>query len=170
MRLLYCTYAPYLLGVIHRYVNVYDDSKDLLQDSFLVVFDKIGMFKYRGEGSLKAWLTRVVINESLMFLRKSKKTNFFSFDDAVARELDLEDDPVSPDESLVDRFSYEDLMSLIDKLPPGYRTILLMYVVDGYSHKEIAEKLGINERSSSSQLSRAKKFLAKEINKLKKVL
>ncbi|MDO4671472.1 RNA polymerase sigma factor [Falsiporphyromonas endometrii] len=167
MKLLYCTYSHYLLGVINRYLSDLDSSKDLLQDSFLLIFDRIEKFKYRGEGSLKAWLTRVVINESLMFLRHSKKMDCCSFDDAIAVDLELEEE--EPEESFLDSLSYGDLMALIDQLPPGYKTIFMMYVVDGYSHKEIAKKLGINEKSSSSQLARAKKFLCKEINKLKKV-
>lgn len=154
---LYCLYAPLLLGVIRRYIDSEDTARDLLHDSFLKIIEDFERFQYRGEGSLRAWLSRICINEALMWLRSKE----YRFTDS------LENNPLpqveEPREEEVDKLSEEQLMSFISNLPVGYRTVFNLYVFENLSHREISQILGINEKSSSSQLTRAKKLLAKQI-------
>lgn len=160
-RHLYYTYASSLLHIIGRYISDRSTAHDLLHDTFLKVFDKIETFEYRGAGSLAAWLNRIAGNEALMHLRKESR-----WADFPAEEMNLKDetDNEEPEAELVQNLSYEQILSCIHRLPTGYRTVFILYVIEGYSHKQIAETLGIAERSSASQLSRARKLLAKEIN------
>lgn len=163
---LYERYAPHLLNTIQRYLSDIEHSKDLLHDSFLIIFKKFSSFTYKEEGSLKAWLTRLCINESLMWLRKSNRIQTFSIDDnrdSLHEEDSVDDLYDIPEEREVETISQEVLLQMIQQLPDGYRTVFNLYVFEEKSHKEIAELLGINERSSSSQLSRAKKILARSI-------
>ena len=158
---LYTEYADYLTGVCFRYIADDDNVKDVLQESFIKIFTQIHAFRYRGKGSLKAWLRRIVINESLMFLRNSHALD--------VKRLDLEEpdmannmlvDDVPPDTGLIDT---DTLASFIASLPPGYRTVFNLYVIDGLSHKEIAGRLGIQPDTSASQLYKAKQMLARMI-------
>lgn len=158
---LYTEYADYLTGVCFRYIADDDNVKDVLQESFIKIFTQIHSFEYRDKGSLKAWLRRIVINESLMFLRNSHALD--------VRRLDWEEpdmasnmlvDDVPPDTGLIDT---DTLASFIASLPPGYRTVFNLYVIDGLSHKEIAGRLGIRPDTSASQLYKAKQMLARKI-------
>ncbi|KGN90755.1 hypothetical protein HQ45_01110 [Porphyromonas crevioricanis] len=158
-RTLYYDYAPSLLRTICRYISDTDTAKDLLHDTFIKVFDKINGFHYRSEGSLEAWLSRIAINEALMHLRKGNKWA----DYPVELLADEKEEESEPDSDEVSALSYEQILAMIHKLPPGYRAVFILYVIEGYSHKQIAETLGIAEHSSASQLSRARKLLAKEI-------
>ena len=154
MRTLYDRYSGYVMAVALRYVPDRDDVQDVVQDSFVKIFTSIGSFSYRGEGSLKAWMGRIVANMSLDFLRKNKTLSFTSDLPNIADEPE-------PD---IGGVSDEALMSMIARLPDGYRVVLNMFVFEQRSHKEIAEQLGIKESSSASQYLRAKKLLAKKIN------
>lgn len=160
--LLYQTYARQLLVVITRYVVEREKSKDLLHDCFIKIFDKISQFQYQGKGSLEAWLRRVCINECLMYLRKEKRFETVSIDDREDLQLQILE-AEEPTEEEVERIPTEELGKMIQALPVGYRTVLTLFLVEGKSHKEIASMLGINEKSSSSQLARAKRQLAKAI-------
>ncbi|WP_025842364.1 RNA polymerase sigma factor [Porphyromonas gingivicanis] len=163
---LYERYAPYLLTTIQRYLGEVERSKDLLHDCFLIIFKKFDFFTYQEEGSLKAWLTRICINESLMWLRKSNRIQTFSIDDnrdSLHEGNPIEDIYTIPEEEDIQPISEEVLLQMIRALPDGYRTVFNLYVFEEKSHREIAELLGINEKSSSSQLSRAKKMLARSI-------
>ncbi|MCH4156884.1 MAG: sigma-70 family RNA polymerase sigma factor [Muribaculaceae bacterium] len=153
---LYEMFGGIMLGLIMRYVTDNEEAKDLLQDGFIQAFDKFGKFTWRGEGSLRAWLSRLFINESLLYLRKNKTMN-----DYITIEQETEE---IPDEEEVSQISETVLMGMIAKLPAGYRTVFNMYVIDGYSHKEIGKALKISESTSASQFLRAKRLLAKEIN------
>ena len=145
MRTLYDRYSGYVMAVALRYV---------VQDSFVKIFTSIGSFSYRGEGSLKAWMGRIVANMSLDFLRKNKTLSFTSDLPNIADEPE-------PD---IGGVSDEALMSMIARLPDGYRVVLNMFVFEQMSHKEIAQRLGIKENSSASQYFHAKKLLGKMIN------
>lgn len=158
---LYECYAPLLLNVIKRYLGDDELSKDLLHDCFLIIFKKIDRFTYQEEGSLRAWLTRICINESLMKLRKNNRIQTFSIDEE--RDTPIEQVYEAPEENEVETITEEVLLQMIQALPDGYRTVFNLYVFEEKSHKEIATLLGINEKSSSSQLSRAKKILARNI-------
>ena len=150
---LYERYKGYAMAVALRYVPLRDDAEDVLQDSFIKVFSSIEKFCYRGEGSLKGWLLRIVANESISFVRQQ---NHFS----VVEDLP---DHVEDEDPEVDLISPPVLMRMIGELPDGYRLVLNMYVFEQKSHKEIAQLLGIKESSSASQYLRAKKLLARKI-------
>lgn len=154
MRTLYDRYSRYVMAVALRYVPDRDDVQDVVQDSFVKIFTSIGSFSYRGEGSLKAWMGRIVANMSLDFLRKNKTLSFTSDLPNIADEPE-------PD---IGGVSDEALMSMIARLPDGYRVVLNMFVFEQMSHKEIAQRLGIKENSSASQYFHAKKLLGKMIN------
>jgi RNA polymerase sigma-70 factor (ECF subfamily) len=158
---LYEMFGGIMLGLIMRYVNDNEEAKDLLQDGFIQVFDKFGKFTWRGEGSLRAWLSRLFINESLLYLRKSKTMSDYITIEQEAEEI--------PDEEDVSNISEQELMGMISRLPVGYRTVFNMYVIDGYSHKKIGKALNISESTSASQFLRAKRLLAKEINNYLKI-
>lgn len=154
MHRLYDRYVGYAMAVALRYVPLRDDAEDVVQDSFVKLFSGIANFEYRGEGSLKAWLLRIVANEAISFTRRQSRITF----------VDEVPEDVSDDEPEVERVPPAVLMKMIGELPEGYRLVLNMFVFEQRSHKEIADLLGIKESTSASQYLRAKKFLAKKIN------
>ena len=164
MDVLYAEYADYLTSVCARYIPDDDELKDVLQESFIKIFSKIGEFNYRGNGSLRAWITRIVINESLILIRKKKNSPIIN--------LEKEPPDVQDDEPEIGNLSQEVLTNMIRQLPDGYRTVFNLFVIEGKSHKEIAKILNIKADSSASQFHKAKKQLAKMIKnyRLKKKL
>lgn len=157
---LYAEYANYLTAVCARYISDDDDVKDVLQEAFIKIFTTIDTFDYRGSGSLKAWMGRIVVNESLQWLRQRKRS---PFDRMEAEPPDMPDDDPETDD-----LSSDELTQLVRQLPEGYRAVLNLYVVEGKSHKEIAQLLGIKPDSSASQLHRAKNMLAHIIKDYKR--
>lgn len=155
MDVLYAEYADYLTSVCARYIPDDDELKDVLQESFIKIFSKIGEFNYRGNGSLRAWITRIVINESLILIRKKKNSPIIN--------LEKEPPDVQDDEPEIGDLSQEVLTNMIRQLPDGYRTVFNLFVIEGKSHKEIAKILNIKADSSASQFHKAKKQLAKMI-------
>lgn len=155
---LYTESVGVLSSVCRRYIIDEEDVRDVLHDSYIRIFTTIGKFDYRGNGSLNAWMSRVVVNEALMFLRRSNRIESTSLDDERNVVENLSDDPPE-----VGRLSADELHMLIRKLPDGYRTVLNLFAIEGKSHKEIAKLLGIKENSSSSQFLRAKVMLTKLI-------
>ena len=159
MKILYGRYAGYLTAVCARYIPDDNEVKDILQEAFIKIFQSMEKFSWRGEGSLKAWMTRIVVNDSLKALRRKK--------------------PLPLSEALVDRADEEDppfedvplkvIHEMIRKLPDGYRTVFNLYVFENKSHREIASVLGIKENSSASQLHHAKALLARWIKDYIKV-
>lgn len=152
---LYCRYAAMAMAVAMRYVADSDVARDVLQESFVKVLTRIGSFQYRGEGSLKSWVMRIVSNEAIDWLRQQSK---WSFAEGVP------DDIPDADETDVGPLPPEVLQQLIKRLPSGYRAVLNLYVFEQQSHKEIARLLGISESTSASQFLRAKKLLARMIH------
>lgn len=150
-RHLFEMYSPKMYGVCYRYVRDPMHAEDILISGFTKIFEKISQFKR--EGSFEGWIRRVIVNESLTWLRKGR---------AMSVEVELEYADREPDfGNLSDHLEAEDLLTMIESLPPGYRVVFNMYAIDGYSHKEIAEHLGITENTSKSQLSRARTHLQK---------
>jgi RNA polymerase sigma factor (sigma-70 family) len=150
-RELYDLYSSKMYGVCYRYVKHSMEAEDILVTAFTKVFERLG--QYKGEGSFEGWLRRIMINESLTFLRRNR---------TMYLETDLGKADRQPDyDKLGDHLEEEDLLKMIEALPPGYRVVFNMYAIDGYSHKEIADQLGINENTSKSQLSRARVYLQK---------
>lgn len=164
-RKLYERYVESLTAVCMRYIPDANDVKDVLQIGFVKIFNSLDKFEDRGEGSLQAWMTRIIVNEALKFLRETKKSDSVSY---MADLPDIQDD--NPDDD--DGFSQvprEEIMKMIRALPEGYRTVFNLYVFEDRSHKEIAQLLGITESTSASQLHRAKAILAKQIKEFGKV-
>lgn len=153
MRAFYERYVGYLTAVCSRYVPDRAAVKDILQEAFVKVFDRIGSFEYRGEGSVRAWLHRIVVNDSLKYLRANGKMQY------VEDLPDLEDEQM---DSLPD-VPVAVVAEMIKGLPDGYRTVFNLFVFEKKSHREIAELLGIKEDSSASQFFRARAMLAKKI-------
>lgn len=148
-RSLYEKYAPLFMAVCKRYVKDDAGAEDVLVSGFTKIFTKIDQFK--GEGSFEGWMRRIMVNESLSYIRKHK---------SLFMQVELDTVERSPNfESLANDLEVEDLMKMIQRLPVGYRTVFNMYAIEGFSHREIAEKLEISENTSKSQLSRARKHL-----------
>lgn len=152
-RQFYERYAGYLTAVCSRYIPDRASLKDVLQESFIQIFNHLDGFEYRGEGSVKAWVTRIVVNHALKALRSSGKLVFVD---------DLPDAPEEEDFS-VPPIPAAEIQKLIQALPNGYRTVFNLFVFEKKSHKEIAGMLGIKEDSSASQYFRARAILAKQI-------
>lgn len=157
MRTLYERYAGYLTAVCSRYVICDEDIKDVLQESFIKIFTSADRFDYRGEGSLKAWVTRVVVNESLGFLKRSEKFADILYEEELPDVAEEEEGPSVSD------VPPEVVHELIRQLPAGYRAVFNLFVMEKKSHKEIAQTLHIKENSSASQLFKAKELLARKI-------
>lgn len=154
---LYERYAGRLLAVCLRYIPNRMEAEDLLHDGFLKIFSSFDKFTWRGEGSLRAWMERLMVNEALQHLRKT---------DVLTGAVEIDSTPQvydEPDETEVDLIPQKVLRQFIAELPAGYRTVFNLYVFEGKSHREIARLLGINEKSSSSQLARAKSALATQV-------
>ncbi|HLZ17289.1 MAG TPA: sigma-70 family RNA polymerase sigma factor, partial [Cyclobacteriaceae bacterium] len=142
---LYRMYSGKMYSLCCRYVKDRMEAEDVLVTSFTKIFEKIG--QYKGEGSFEGWMRRVVVNESLTYLRKNKN---------MYLEMDIEAAAYEPDyQKLENQLEADDLMKMIESLPVGYRTVFNLYAIDGFTHQEIASQLGINENTSKSQLSRA---------------
>ncbi len=163
MKRIYDCYSRYLAATCSRYLPGESDLRDVLQDSFVKIFSSLDKFEFRGEGSLKAWMRQVSVNEALKLIRRRKRN------DTVEYKWDLpdtqeEDDP-EPD---VAEVPPSVIQKMIQALPEGYRTVLNLYAFEEKSHKEIAGLLGISESTSASQLHRARALLARQINEYKK--
>ncbi len=158
-KLIYRRYFRHLSAICCRYILDEDDVKDVLQESFIKIFDSIGDFQFRGEGSIKAWVSKIVVNESLKFLRNNTRIKF----SPLSESFDKEDpDYHDPD---IEGIPTDVIYNLIRRLPDGYRMIFNLYVIEGKSNKEISSLLNIKESTSASQLHRAKAQLAENIRK-----
>lgn len=163
MRHFYAQYGGLLAATCSRYVNNEDDVKDLMQDAMVNIIQNIDNFTYKGKGSLRAWATRIVVNQALNFV-KSQKRFHDTFADKDLGNLSLADNE-EPDISDVPA---EVIHRLISQLPDGYRTVFNLFAIEGKSHKEIAALLGIKADTSASQFFRAKNILAKQIENYKR--
>ena len=153
----YTRYGGSLAGVCVRYIADEEDVKDVIQNALVHIFSHITDFKYRGSGSMEAWVVRIAVNESLKFLRTKVQYELLQPDYDVID--DSEDDPSVRD------IPPDIIRQMLNRLPTGYRTVLNLYVFEGKSHQEIASLLGIKKDSSASQLLRAKSMLAQMIRK-----
>ncbi len=157
---LYKKYASKMKGVAFRYVNDSFIAEDILQEAFVKVFNKITTFE--STGPFEAWLRRVVVNTSINYYNSVKKENERMAEFALSPEnesiANIEED---------DSYSLEELMAAVNMLPAGYKVVFNLYVIDQYSHKEIAESLKITEGTSKSQLFKAREFLKKTLQNKK---
>ena len=142
-----------MLGVCMRYSSNNEEAKDLLHDGFIKVFDKLNRFKHTG--SLEGWIRRIIANNAIDYLRKNKKM-FFEFEGERKFEKIEDDSAETIEEMKLTRLKAGKLLDLIQMLTPGYRAVFNLYVIEDYSHKEIAEILGISIGTSKSNLAKAK--------------
>ena len=136
-----------MFPVCLRYVGDRETSEDLLQEGFVTLFSRLD--SYSGTGSFEGWARKIFVNTALMYLRK---TDALKLSDDIDAARSLSTDDATP----VQQIGYRELMKLITALPAGYRTVFNMYVIEGYSHKEIAEMLDMTEATSRSKLQRAR--------------
>ena len=156
--MLYDRFAPLLMSICRRYVGSHQ-AEDVLQDSFIRIFTYL--VQYRNEGSFEGWVRRVCVNTCIRHLEKAKRL-----------QVDCKSDDMPEyaiDASVVDQMSADELLGLIDRLPDGYKTVFNLSIIEGYPHKEIAEMLGIEESSSRSQLTKARKYLQRSLGATPKV-
>ncbi|MGH1435306.1 MAG: RNA polymerase sigma factor [Lewinella sp.] len=152
-RRLYETFSPKMLGVCRRYLSRAEDAEDVLVEGFCKVFQNLE--QYTGKGSFEGWVRRIMVNESLMFLRKKHALrNAYE----IKEYFDLRSD-----QNVVAELAAQDILYLLDQLPTGYRTVFNLYVIEGFKHREIAEELGISINTSKSQLILAKKRLQESL-------
>jgi RNA polymerase sigma-70 factor (ECF subfamily) len=154
-RELYERYASKMFGVCLRYTGKQDEAEDVLQEGFIKVFKKIESF--RGEGSFEGWVRRIFVNTAIEHFRRKAYLQPIT----EKEESTIEAQYVG----VLDNLAEKDIIKLVQELSPGYRTVFNMYVVEGYTHKQIAEILGISEGTSKSQLSRAKIILQELVRK-----
>ena len=170
MSQLYQMYIRELSSVSYRYVPSESDAKDVLQESFVKIFASISTLDYRGEAALKMWMRRIVVNEALCFLRERKRLKATLGMRIAEQNLEEASDALLSDGETIETemLTPEGLHQLISSLPDGCRTVVNLYVFEGYSHKQIAELLNVTVGTSSSQLYYAKQLLARMIKELKK--
>ncbi|MBR9922739.1 MAG: sigma-70 family RNA polymerase sigma factor [Bacteroidetes bacterium] len=153
-------YSGKMLSVCLRYARHRMEAEDILQDAFIKVFDNLEKFQFKG--SFEGWIRRIVVNTALKNYQKS------SFQKERIGLEDYEDQPMEP--VALSNMGEKELLKLIQALPDGYRQVFNLYVIEGYSHKEIADKLSIGESTSRSQLVKARKILKNQIQKLQTIL
>jgi RNA polymerase sigma-70 factor (ECF subfamily) len=157
---LYDRYAPILLGICFRYAKDTSEAEDVLQEGFIKIFDKIK--QYDNKGSFEGWMKRIIVNTAISNYRKNLK-RYYSVE---------VDDPVSlsiPNALSEQEYTKDELLQVIKSLPDGYRMVFNLYAIEGYKHKEIADLLDIDETTSKSQYSRAKKQIQYKLMELSKI-
>ena len=147
----YQLFAGKLFALCLKYSRNYQEAQDNLQDGFITIFKKIEQYQFKG--SFEGWIKRIVVNTALQKYREKNVLNLIS--DEIPDEVEVEVDET--------RFSLDYLLSIIQELPNRYRLVFNMYVLDGYSHREIAKMLEISEGTSKSNLSRARQILKRKV-------
>ena len=142
-----------MLGVCLRYVNSRAEAEDVMMEGFMKIFKL--MSSYTATGSFEGWMKKIMVYTAIEHFRKLRK---MPFDEYEAHDSKVED-------YVIDNISVRDIMKLMSEMPEGYRMVLNMYAIEGYTHKEIADVMGISEGTSKSQLNRGKIFLKKLIEK-----
>jgi RNA polymerase sigma-70 factor (ECF subfamily) len=156
---LYKRYAPKMFGICLRFTRNKMEAEDVLQEGFIKIFTYLK--DYRSEGSLEGWMRRTIINTAINYYKKqSKRFRDMNIDQAEIADCN--------DENVIDKLSTNELLTLIQDLPNGYRMVFNLSIIEGYTHKEIGEILNISENTSKSQLSRARSVLQSKIRKITK--
>jgi len=156
---LYDKYSKIFYVICLRYAANTDEANDLLQEGFIKIFLKIK--QYSGRGSFEGWMKKIIVNNAINNYHKTRKQRY---KEDIDNLYNLESDDKYYEDT---DFTYEELITLIQKLPKGYRTIFNLYAIEGYKHKEISEMLNISESTSKSQYHRAKKILQVWLIKIK---
>lgn len=150
---LYRRFSPRMYAVCLRYAGKAEEAEDILQEGFIKVFKKMDSF--RGDGSFEGWMRRIFVNTAIEHFRRKR----YLMPVTEKEENSME----GGYNSALDDLGAKDILALVQELSPGYRTVFNLYVVEGYTHKEIADMLGISEGTSKSQLSRAKVILQDKV-------
>jgi len=156
---LFKQYARKMLAVCARYTESREEAEDVLQEGFIKVFEK--MHQWQATGSLGGWIRSVMVNMALTYIRSRKKWKEHTDLDA-AENLDAEDF------NALGQMSANEILALIEKMPPGYKAVFNLFAIEGYGHKEIGELMGISENTSKTQYLKAKAWLKKAIISIEK--
>jgi len=157
---LYDMFASKMFGVCCRFAGKSNQAEDILQEGFIKVFKNLGNFKFNG--SFEGWVRRIITNTAIDYIKKFG-AHYYELNEEITEQFDIvEDDAIS-------KLSAEDLMLMIQNLPDSKRLVFNLYAYEGYSHKEIAEKLNINVATSKSQYCKAKKILQEQLTNIKKI-
>ena len=153
--MIYSKFAPKMLSICRQYIKYIQVAEDVLISAFMKVFVNLKHFEHKG--SFEGWIRKIMVNECISYIRAQKKISF------------LEDEYYKEDSfnNIDSNYNVNDIQFLIDSLPDGYKMIFNLFAIEGYKHQEIAVMLGINEGTSKSQLSHARKMLQEQIIKLK---
>ena len=152
---IYSKFSPKMLSVCRQYIKDLQQAEDIKITAFMKIFTNLKHFEHKG--SFEGWIRRIMINECISYIRVQKKVKFIEDENYYEESFN----------NIESKFSVDDIQFLIDGLPDGYRMVFNLYAIEGYKHQEIAELLGINEGTSKSQLSHARKMLQTNITKLK---
>ena len=156
-KMLFEIHSPKMLSVCRYYIKDLQHTEEVMLNGFFKVFSNLKNFK--NEGSFEGWIRRIMVNESISFLRKQKKIEL------LVEDVEIQYDYSDETDTDIDA---EVIQQLIDNLPEGYKMVFIMYAIEGYKHHEIAEQLNISEGTSKSQLFKARKLLKQQINELNK--
>ncbi len=151
---IYLQYADAMLIICLRYTGNKEDAEEVMHNGFLKAFKNMQKFKAKHTGSFSAWLKKIMINESLMFLRTKGKINIIPIEYSDIQEITTEFEQT---------YELDYLLELLNELPDGYRAVFNLYAVEGYKHKDIADLLGISENTSRTQLLKARKQLQQKL-------
>lgn len=157
---LYERFAGKMFAVCLRYARTREDAADILQEGFVKVYSKLGQFQF--QGSFEGWVRRVMVNTALRAYQKQR----YEFEQSGFEHLP--ESPVDPDAMAI--LSESELLNLVRQLPDGYRAVFNLVAIEGYSHAEAAEVLGIQESTSRSQLTKARRYLEAEVGKMERIL
>jgi RNA polymerase sigma factor (sigma-70 family) len=154
-KLLFDSFSPKFFALCLRYMKSTDDAEDVLQEGMVKIFTKLP--EYSGNGSFEGWMRRTIVNTCLDQIRKNQKLKFDVSIDQTEYKLSM-------NAFILEKMSANELIEEIKKMPPGYRVVFNMFAIEGYSHQEIAEKLGVKESTSKSQYLRARAYLKERIS------
>lgn len=151
------TYADTIFGICIRYCKNKEEAEDLLQECLIIIINKINDFKF--QGSFEGWIKRLTVNSAINYLKKNNKVIQDNIEERIY------DKNLTVNESVISKMSADEILTLINQLPPGCRTVFNLHVIDGYKHTEIAEILNITDVTSRTQFKKARKLLIEMFNK-----
>lgn len=159
-RLFFDRYYSSMYAICVRFAQNDDEAKDILQEGFIKAFE--GLHKFKGESSLATWLSKIMVNQAINYLKKKNKSLFSSLPENESEIAYSEEETTW----MLDAVSPEEALELLQQLPDGYRTVVNLYALEGLNHKQISQQLGISEGTSKSQLSKARVLLKKFLTRL----
>lgn len=157
-------FAPRVFGICMRYSKNKFQADDFAQEAWIIIFSKLKTFK--NEGSFKGWISKITVNTCLQKLRKTKLNIDSTIVERIENGLELTPEHLKVNPKVLDEFNAEELVQFIHQLPEGFRIVFNLVAVEGYSHKEVAEMLGISVSTSRSQLARARTKLQSFVSKI----